>query len=182
MYKLIRAIAFTFFAALVFFSRIYAQEYDSYHWEEQRKLTPLNEVEKDYGLYYIQSTEKYQYLYDAADNSFVCYITNHHIIRTNNDEALSKSNRVYIPMKNAIELVEVKARAITRDNGVINFDKVNLKDLESDEAGYKILAIEGAEVGGEIEYYYTRKVNAANFITRTFQYDVPVRAYDFSLK
>ncbi len=182
MYKLIRNTVFTLFAALVCYNQVYAQEFEPYQWKEHRSLTVLNEVEKEYGLYYLKIFVKYQYVYDPADNAFVCYVTNHYIIRTNNDEALSKSNRVYIPMKNAVDLIEVKARAITRDNDVINFDKVNLKELESDEAGYRILAIEGAEVGGEIEYYYTRKLNASNFITRTFQFDFPVRSYDFSLK
>ncbi|MCK5101328.1 MAG: DUF3857 domain-containing protein, partial [Cyclobacteriaceae bacterium] len=182
MYKLIRNTVFTLFAALVFYNQVYAQEFEPYQWKEHRSLTALNEVEKEYGLYYLKIFVKYQYVYDPADNAYVCYVTNHYIIRTNNNEALSKSNRVYIPMKNAVDLIEVKARAITRDNDVINFDKVNLKELESDEAGYRILAIEGAEVGGEIEYYYTRKLNASNFITRTFQFDFPVKSYDFSLK
>lgn len=182
MYKLIRNLAFTLFAASGLFSRVYAQEFEPYQWQEQRSLTELNETEKKYGLYYLKVLVKYQYVYDPADNAYVCYVTNHNIIRTNNNEALSKSNRVYISMNNALELVEVKARAITRDNNVINFDKVNLKELESDEEGYRILAIEGAEVGGEIEYYYTRKLNASNFITRTFQFDFPIKSYDFSLK
>ncbi len=182
MYKLIRNICFTLFTTLALFSQIYAEEYESYKWQPQRSLTELNDEEMTYGLYYIKIFVKYQYVYDSIDDSYSCYITNHNIIRTNNNEALNKSNRVYIPMHNQAELMEVKARAIRKDNSVIIFDHVNLKTLESDDAGYKILAIEGAEVGGEIEFYYTRKVDVQNFITRTFQFDFPVKTYDFSLK
>jgi hypothetical protein len=182
MYKYIRNSSLAFFSAILLFGSAYAQKYEPYHWEEKRGLTQLDDSEKEYGLYYILVSIRYQYLYDPQDNQLVCYATNHNIIRTNNDEALSKSNRVYIPMGNTIELVELKARAITKDNGVTNFDQVNLKELESDESGYKILAIEGAEVGGEIEYFYTRKINASNFNTHTFQFGFPVKTFDYSLK
>ena len=178
----IRTVISSFILFLIFVFPVIAQKYHPYQWKENRSLTNLSDEEKSFGLYYIQIREQYQYLYDPNDNQFICYVTNHNIIRVNNDEALSKSNRVYIPMKNTIELTDIKARSITRDNSVINLNKSNIKELESEESGYKIFAIEGAEVGGEIEYYYTLKVNTSNFITRIFQYSYPVKSYNFSLK
>lgn len=161
----------------------FAQQYDSYQWETNRTLTSLTAEELSYPLYQILNAEKYQFAYDPENNnSLVCYITNHEIIRVNNDEALNKSNQIYIPMYNTIELIAIKARSITKDGRVINFDETNIKELEDDESGYKIFAIEGAEVGGEIEFYYTRKTYSSNFFTRPFQYNYPVRAYEFTLK
>lgn len=182
MIRYIRPVTSLFIIFLIFFNPVIAQKYQPYQWKENRSLTKLSDEELSHGLSYIQITEYYQYLYDSGDNTLICYITNHNIIRVNNDEALSKSNRVYIPMKNTLELTDIKARAITKDNSVINFNRDNIKELESEDAGYKIFAIEGAEVGGEIEYYYTLKVNTSNFITRVFQYSYPVKSYNFSLK
>lgn len=182
MNLLFRNFAFTFLATLSSLSGVHSQQYQPYQWIENRKLTELDDSENAYGLYYLLINVKYEYLYDPQDNTLVCYLTNHYIIRANNNEALGKSNRVYIPMSNTVELMELKARAIRKNNEIIEFDHVNLKDLESDESGYKILAIEGAEVGGEIEYYYTRKVSASNFNSHVFQFGFPVRNYEYSLK
>ena len=117
-----RNFAFTFLATLSFLSGVHSQQYQPYQWIENRKLTELDDSEKAYGLYYLLINVKYEYLYDPQDNTLVCYLTNHYIIRANNNEALGKSNRVYIPMSNTVELMELKARAIRKNNEIIEFD------------------------------------------------------------
>ncbi|MFY0598670.1 MAG: DUF3857 domain-containing protein [Cyclobacteriaceae bacterium] len=158
-----------------------SQQYEPYEWDVDRTLMELSDDEAAYPLYYLKKAEIHQYEYDASKR-LMCYITNHQIIKVNNDEALSRSNQIYIPMYNTIELVAIKARAITKDGSIVNFDKSNIKELEGDKSGYKIFAIEGAEVGGEIEYFYTRKTYSSNFFTNFFQFTYPVKSYDFSLK
>ncbi|WP_258104648.1 DUF3857 domain-containing protein [Marinoscillum sp. MHG1-6] len=160
-----------------------AQEYVPYTWEESRTLTKLTKEEASLPLYQIYKAEVNQYVYDPQlNNNLVCYVTSHEILRVNNDEALNQKNQIYIPMYNTIELVDIHARAITPNGQVINLDKSNIKELEDDESGYKIFAIEGAEVGGEIEYFYTRKTYNSNFFTQFFQFSYPVKSYYFSLK
>ena len=182
MNNIIKLSALVLIANLLFSLATNAQAYKPYQWEEKRSISKLNEIEENYGLYFIKKTEQYQFVYDPVDNKLICYITNHDIIKVNNDEALSKSNQVYIPMRNTIELTAVKARSFDTEGNVINFDENNIKELEEDESGYKILAIEGAVVGGEIEYYYTRKTSAPNFMTRYFQFSNPMKSYSFSLE
>ena len=140
----------------------------------------MDSTASKYGLYYILRNEEYHYEYDQNGN-YICYVTRHNIIRANNDEALNKSNKIYIPLRNTLELSALKARAITRDNKIIDFDENNIKELEDENSGYKILAIEGAEVGGEIEYFYTLKTYASNFMSRIIQSSYPVRKLDFKL-
>lgn len=166
---------------IIFFFSSYGQTFEPYAWENDRKLTELTQEEKGHGLYYIKLLEKYHYEYDPNTKNLLCYITNHTIIRVNNDEALNKSNQLYIPMRNTLELTQVKARAIGKEGKVINFDENNIKELQEDESGYKILAIEGAEVGGEIEYFYTRKTSATVFLTKKIQSGSPIKSYTFSL-
>ena len=170
----------TLLVSLLFRMSLFGQEFQPYNWNEDRLFSKLGNDEVSYGLYYLFQSEQYQYLYE--NDKLVCYITNHNIIRVNNDEALNKSNQVYIPMQNAMELTELKARVIHEDGRVVNYDNNNLKELESDEEGYKIMAIEGAEVGSELEYFYTRKLNSTNFVTKYLQYTHPVKSFKFSLK
>ncbi len=159
-----------------------AQEFTPYTWSESPGLTELSEEESGYPLYLIQKTEDYQYVYLEESEDLVCYETFHQIIRANNDDALNKSNKIYIPLKNAIQLVDLKARSISPDGKVTNFDQENLKELEDEESGYKILAIEGAETGGEIEYYYTLLVYNSSFKRRTIQSEYPIKNYGFKLR
>jgi hypothetical protein len=182
MHRFFKPIATSLLALFFTQACILAQGLSGSEWKETRQLTILSEEEKNYGLYYILFSVKYEYAYDPYDKSLICFVTNHNIIRVNNDEALSKTNRVFIPMQNTLELTDLKARAITKNNRIIDFDKINLKELESDEEGYKILAIEGAEVGGEIEFYYTRKIKGLKFLSNTFQLGYPVKSYYYSLK
>ena len=93
------------------------------------------------------------------DNQFLMYSTIHRIVYVNNDEAIQKHNRIVISMNNTLELIDVKARAIGKDGKAVFFDKSNLKELKNEESGneFKIFAIEGIELGSEVEYFFTRK-------------------------
>lgn len=157
-----------------------AQTYIPYQWEESRTLTPLSEEARSYPLYNLLQLEQRQYVYELSGD-LVCYITEHEIIHVGNDEALSQSNRIYVPMYNTLELVAVKARAIAPDGKVTYFDERNIKELKEEESGYKIFAIEGAQEGGEIEYFYTRKTRNMNFFSRHFQEDHPIRLFRYQI-
>lgn len=160
-----------------------AQVYQPYEWNEDRGLTSLTEEELQIPLYNIKTFKKYQYVYDANSKDLVLYTTTHNIIRANNDEALSKNNRIYISTARLIELVDLKARAITKSGKIINLDQSNIKELKGEDAaaGYKIFAIEGAEVGGEIEYYYTAKSTPSYFLSDFIQTSSPVKEAEISL-
>ena len=157
----------------LFVGSLCAQEFIPYSWEKKRAQYELSSQELEYPLYYILRLEDYQYIYE--DESLVCYETFHFIMRVNNDDAVKKTNRIYIPMRNAYELTSLNARVIKSNGKIIDFDINNLKELENEEAGYKIFAIEGAETGSEIEYFYTKKTYAGSFKSRKQQFEHPVR-------
>ncbi|MEQ8535445.1 MAG: hypothetical protein RIB86_26540, partial [Imperialibacter sp.] len=89
------------------------QQFEEYTWTPDRVLTSLDKAEADLPLLYLKKTIHYQYLYEETEKEPVCYFTDHQIIRVNNDEALQRVNRIYIPTENMIELIDVKARTIT---------------------------------------------------------------------
>ncbi|MEQ8926958.1 MAG: DUF3857 domain-containing protein [Fulvivirga sp.] len=171
-----------FFALLATHNSLTAQ-YLKYEWEEDRERYDLGDAFSDEALIYLKYHRQYEYIYEGEERNLFLYQTEHEIMRANNDNALARSNRIYIPMRNAIELVELHARTINKDGTVIEFDKSEIKELEDEEtgSGYKIFAIEGAEVGSEIEYYYTKKLDADYFGREFYQFSEPIIKGSFVL-
>jgi hypothetical protein len=164
-------------------SWVSGQTYLKYEWEEDRKLAELSEEASHSALIQIKYHQQYEYVYEGVERQLVIYQTEHQITKVNNDNAVSRSNRIYIPMRNTIELVDLQARTITSDGRTIVLDKNEIKEIEDEETGggYKIFAIEGAEVGSEIEYYYTKKTTTSYFGREFFQFSEPVVKATFVL-
>jgi hypothetical protein len=150
----------------------------NYDWEPDRTWTK-DIAHADESLILIKNHVQYDYVYE--DNNLIAYETYHKIFRVNNDEAVQRVNRIYIPLNNVIDIPAVKARTITKEGKVTELDKENIKEVKDEDAGagYRIFAIEGAEVGGDIEYFYTKKVGANIFGREYFQYSYPVLSTTF---
>lgn len=160
----------------------FAQNYEKYSWQDNPQMAALNKEEAAYNELKILKHVQYEYIYEDQGNP-VIYLTRHEIVKVNNDEALSTNNRIYIPMSNVIEVVEVRARSINPNGKVIEIDQNEIKEIEDEEAGagYKIFAIEGAEVGSQIEFFYTSKMNPNFFGREFFQFDAHVKKASFKL-
>ena len=158
-----------------------AKDSKLYEWEENRARYELSG--KDGSLSELILRQHTQYDYVFENSQFVMYSTIHRIVYVNNNEAVQKHNRIIISMTNALELVKIRARAINKEGKAINFDESNLKELKNEESGkaYKIFAIEGIELGSEIEYYFVRKMRPSIFDRVFLQFDVPVKMNSFLL-
>jgi hypothetical protein len=152
-----------------------------YEWEKDRKRYTLTATEQTMPELIIKDHKQFDYVLE--DNQFLMYATVHVIVLVNNSEAIQKHNRIYLPMRNTFELTDFKARAISKDGKVILFDKNNMKELNNEESGssMRIFAIEGIEMGSEIEYYYVRKMSSRLFDRVMMQADVPVKTASFQL-
>jgi hypothetical protein len=150
---------FYFFAPLM----VKADGIPSYQWEKDRKRFELSAAEQAMPELIIKDHTQFDYVLE--NNQFLMYATVHKIILVNNNEAIQKHNRIYISMRNTIELSDFKARTISRSGKVMPFDKSNMKELKNEESGssLRIFAIEGIELGSEIEYYFTRKMGSSLF-------------------
>jgi hypothetical protein len=153
-----------------------------YDWDSSRKPYSLTDKEKSASE--IILFDHLEYVYALENDQFVMYSVVHRIARVNSSEAIQRHNRVRISLERTFELVELKARALTPSGKVINFDKTNLKELNDEETStaYRIFAMEGVEVGSEIEYFYVRKMSPNIFSRVYFQMDVPVKNASFVLK
>tara|TARA_Y100000739_G_C20608992_1_gene467342 strand:+ start:1518 stop:3542 length:2025 start_codon:yes stop_codon:yes gene_type:complete len=145
-----------------------AELFNDDFWKENPVLTNLSDEEKKSNAVYLADVNicKYDYgtfvdprsgtIYDDVLIEENLYYKR---IRLNNDNAVETFNKVYISMSNARNIINLKARAITKNGKVIEFDESNKKEVDNYEnyGPFTIFALEGIEVGSEIEYTYTIK-------------------------
>ena len=129
---------------------LWAKSFEPYQWEKDRPRYKLSEKDGSLSELILKQHTQYEYVFE--NNQFVMYSTIHRIIYVNNNEAVQKHNRIVISMGNALELLDVKARAINKEGKAVYFDSNNLKELKDEESGkaYKIFAIEGIELGNAV--------------------------------
>ena len=151
-------------------------------WEENRQPFAIEEGDEEYPLYYLYRAIGFDFKY--IDRKYVCDRTVHVIVRATNEDALESSNRIYIPVAGQNELIDVKSRAISPDGKITKLNQEDIKEIEDEEieGGYRIFAVEGAEVGGEIEYRYVLRGPGRVFLSDVFQFGAPVREYELSIK
>lgn len=158
-----------------------AGEITPYEWEKDRSPYKLSASEEALPELVLKQHSRYEYV--VEDNQFLTYVTFHRIIRVNNTEAIQKHNRIVISMYNTIDLTDLKARVINKDGKPVYFDKSNLKELKEEATGnaYRIFAMEGVELGSEIEYFFVRKMGPNLFETVFLQSDALTRNSSFLL-
>lgn len=147
-----------------------------YEWDQQRSRFKLSSADESLPELMIKSHVQYEYTFE--NDEFVMYSTHHKIIYVNSNEAIQKHNRIFISMNNTMALTTLKARSINRAGKAVYFDETNLKEIKEEESGnaYRIFAMEGVEIGSEIEYFYTRKMVADMFNREFMQFDVPAKS------
>lgn len=165
------------FLTVVF--RVSGQEFKIYNWNDEGITEHVSDT--SYSSITVAYHVDLQYVYE--EKKLVLYKTKHIVTQVNNDKAVSSNNRIYIPMKNTLELLTIKARTVGPNGEIREIDQGEIKEVKDDEVGtsFKIFAIEGAEVGDQIEYYYTKKEYPDYFDRLYFQYNSPVKEMTFKL-
>ena len=145
-----------------------ADSFNGSFWEEKPLLSKLNDQEKRSNAVYLADVNICTYGYgsflDSRTGTFYEDILigenlYYKRIRLNTDKSVETFNKVYISMSNSRKIVNLKARAINKNGDVIEFDDSNKKEVDNYEnyGPFTIFALEGIEVGSEIEYTYTIK-------------------------
>jgi hypothetical protein len=130
-----------------------------YSWAKDPEKITLTEAELKEPAIYLKNYRFIEYAYtDAEEREVAIYYTVHRHARINHDDAIQSFNKVYIPMRNVLDVVDVKARTINPKGEVKVLNKSDIKDQKDEEGNeYKIFALEGIEKGSEVEYIYTVK-------------------------
>lgn len=153
-----------------------SEEIEKVEWEENPKYTILSEEYIDEPELILALENKIEYAFsEEYQNQLVQYYTIRKKVRVNSDDAVEYNNKVYINMHKALELIDAKARVIKPTGEVINFNKENLKESEGGDGQdpHSYFAIDGMEVGSDVEYTYTvMKVPSYDGTKMNFQDDM----------
>lgn len=159
--------------------------YQSIAWEDEpvwEQLDTSYQKEQEVGLIYNRIVE---FIYaEEYEGRLVEYFTVHKKIRVYSDDAVQSNNKVYIGMGSVIELIEAKARVITPDGEIIEFDESNMLDSKGEDGSvlYKYFAIDGIVEGADVEYSYTvMRLPSYNGRRLDFQNDIHRKNINFTL-
>lgn len=155
------------------FHNLYSQGIEKETWAEK---PAIHNVDAKYGkesAVVIFDKRKIEYIDEKQDVAE--YYTLHKIIHINDDKGIESFNKIYLGVSETSDLTDVKARTITPDGKIIEFNKSNIKDLKEEDGNtYKIFALDGLSKGCDIEYYYTVKRSTSYFGREVVQSSFPV--------
>ena len=172
-----------FFLFTVFFLvsvAAYNQSLVSYDWGDALYEDAPGAMYDTVAAAFLKSITRLEMVYND-DGDLDEYQLVHQKIKINNNQALERFNTLSFPLYSYGEIIDLKARFIGKDNKFIELDTTHLKTVDKEEDTYKLLAIEGAQAGGIIEYYWIRKGYRNLFDKHLLQTNYPKRHAAFDI-
>ena len=131
---------------------------------QKNKAIILNEV-KAKELIINQKDEIEHYLFYNA------------VILINDQSAIDRFNKVYIPISSPDDLITLKCRTTQPNGKSVELFKGDMKTISEDGEDYFILALEGLEKGSIIEYYYLKRIGVAYYSSESLANKYLVKKY-----
>jgi len=151
-----------------------APEFEGYNWSSFPPAKEIDTVKAVSGS--IITLERYiKDVYANKEDIFEEISIFHRRIRVMTHEAVNDFNKIYVPVNNVIEILDIRARFISPDGKITELPKESIHQVENleNKGDYKAFAIEGAETGGEIEYYYKLRKKFSPYGTQVMQGEQP---------
>jgi hypothetical protein len=149
-------------------------EYSGYSWSTFPPAKEIDTVKAVNGSV-ITLERRISEVYANKDNIFEEISIIHRKIRVTTHEAVNDFNKIYVPVSNVIEILDIRARFISPEGKITELPKESIHQVENleNKGDYKSFAIEGAETGGEIEYYYKLRKKYDPYGTQVIQGEQP---------
>jgi hypothetical protein len=130
-------------------------EFERYNWNTFPEVPEIDTVKAVNGSV-INLERRITEVYPNHEDVFEEISIFHRRIRVETHEAVNRFNKIYIPISDVIEIIAMKARFISVDGKITELPESSIHQVENleNKGDYNTFAIEGAEVGGEIEYFY----------------------------
>jgi len=149
-------------------------EFEKYNWNTipaQNQADTIKSVDGTVVLLERRITEVYLNAKDIFEEIYVF----HKKIKVESHQAVNEQNKIYIPVKDVIDILKIEARFIAPNGKITPLKNESIKEVENLEnnGNFKTFAIEGAEVGGQVEYYYILRKKLSTYGTVIIQEDVP---------
>lgn len=146
--------------------------YSSYNWE-MFPVIPVSDTVKSTKGALILMEREIKEVFANAQGTFEEIQVFHRTILVENATAISQHNRIYVPTDGALEIISIRARFISPGGKITEVPKSNIRQTENleNKGDYSIFAIEGAEAGGQIDYFYVLRKSFDAFGTMVKQDD-----------
>jgi len=119
---------YLFFISILSTSIVCANaDYKNYDWEAEAKLAEIPEAHTEAEQVVLKDKTIIAFEYDQEDNLQEYYIS-HTVKAVNSDNAIEESNKIYLPLPIAVEVIEQKARVITPEGEVIEMQEADIKE------------------------------------------------------
>ncbi len=149
-------------------------EYSGYNWTTFPAAKEIDSVKAVNGSV-ITLERRITDVYANKENIFEEISIFHRKIRVTTHEAVNDYNKIYVPVSNVIEILDIRARFISPEGKITELPKTSIHQVENleNKGDFKTFAIEGAETGGEIEYYYKLRKKYGPYGTQVMQGEQP---------
>lgn len=151
-----------------------------YNFKESTALSPVDAKYQNEDAVELKNVKIFEY---KGIGAATLQRTVYKLIRINTDIGLEDYNKVAIPMYGVKSLLDLQVRFISPSGKVTLLDKSDLFLLDNLEGygDFKVFAIKGAEIGGEIEYKYTVNMWGARSHLEIYYNDYPIQEATFEL-
>jgi Domain of Unknown Function with PDB structure (DUF3857) len=175
---------FRWIALILITATSYAQDVSFKKIIENQKVDPtlatLTEAEQNESGVLLRNQLFIEYTFDSL-GQFACIQGIYKRIRINDSKAIEMYNKIVLPVPNTNDLLYLKARSISKNGTIKEVGLEAVKELEEQGRVYKILAVEGLETGGELEYITLFRRNSTLFGSEILQSDIPVRTSELKI-
>jgi hypothetical protein len=154
---------------------LYSQtEFDKYKWNTLPATGNADTIKGVKGTV-IALERRITEIYLNKENIFEEISVYHKKLKLESHEAIDNYNKIYIPVSNVLEIISIKARFFSPSGKITELPQSSIRLLENleNKGDFKTFAIEGAETGGQLEYYYILRKKFNPYGTIYFQDDVP---------
>lgn len=169
--KIVYSVAFMLLALSTFAQT----KFGKYHWDSMPIPTQSETIAPKNGELVLLDRNIFE-IYTNPKQFFEELRVVHKKIKVDTHDAISRNNTIYIPLTNVIEIVDMAARFVSPDGKITVVAKENIKQIENleNKGDFKTFVIEGAEVGGQIEYYYVLRKEFLAYGNKIMQDDTPI--------
>jgi hypothetical protein len=168
-------IVYSFAFMLLALSTIAQTKFGKYHWDSMPIPTQSETIAPKNGELVLLDRNIYE-IYINSKQLFEELRVVHKKIKVDTHDAISRNNTIYIPLTHVIEIVDMAARFVSPDGKITVVAKENIKQIENleNKGDFKTFVIEGAEVGGQIEYFYVLRKDYTAYGSKILQDDTPI--------
>lgn len=173
-------------ALLTFEKDLRAEMLELTNWGQNEKLNSLSDSEKLEPAVVIDETRADFIETPKLDEkrtlefTYRMYYKRVHI---NEDKSVQSFNKLYLQVQSEFDLVDLRAHTISSSGKVSKeFNEKDMKLTEEDGKKFLILAIDGAEKGGEIEYFYITRKNVQRYGSINVQGGTFIRNYNYIMR